>query len=71
MHNGYKMKEAMFNIDTSKNSLLRVMSHWNTLPRQIVGAQSLFMASLDGALSNLVLWKVSLFTAGGLALDHF
>jgi len=47
---------------------MRVGRHWNRLPREVVGAPSLevFKARLDGALSNLVYWKVSLPTAGGV-----
>ncbi|KFR07973.1 hypothetical protein Y956_07078, partial [Nipponia nippon] len=35
---------------------LRVVRHWNKLPREVVDAPSLeaFKARLDGALSNLV-----------------
>jgi len=42
--------------------------HWHRLPREAVDAPSLavFKARLDGALSNLVWWKVSLPMAGGL-----
>jgi len=45
---------------------VRVVRHWNRLPREAVNAPSLelFKARLDGALSNLVQWKVSLPTAG-------
>jgi len=45
--------------------------HWCRLPREAVDAPSLevFKARLDGALSNLVQWKVSLPMAGGLELD--
>jgi len=41
--------------------------HWNKLPREAVAAPSLevFKARLDGALSNLVWWKVSLPMAQG------
>jgi len=41
------------------------------LPREAVAAPSLevFNARLDGALSRLVWWKVSLPMAGGLELD--
>jgi len=41
------------------------------LPREAVAApsQEVFKAGLDGALSNLVWWKASLATAGGLELD--
>jgi len=48
-----------------------VVRHWNRLPREVVATPSLaaFKASLDGALSNLVQWKMSLPIAGGLELD--
>jgi len=48
-----------------------VVRHWNRLPREAVAASSLAVlkASLDEALSNLVQWKVSLPTAGGLEPD--
>jgi len=51
--------------------MMRVVRHWHRLPREAVAATSLavFKASLDGALSNLVWWKVSLLTGGGLELD--
>jgi len=41
------------------------------LPREAVAAPALavFKARLDGALSNLVWWKVSLPMAGGLELE--
>ena len=47
---------------------MRVVRHWNRLPREAVDAPSLavFKAGLDGALSNLVYWKMSLPMAGGL-----
>ena len=47
------------------------MRHWHRLPREAVAAPSLavFKARLDGALSTLVWWKVSLLMAGGLVLD--
>lgn len=47
------------------------MRHWKRLLRKAVDAPSLeiFMDRLDGVLSNLVLWKVSLPLAGGLELD--
>jgi len=46
---------------------MRGMSPWNRLLRAAVDAPSLavFKARLDGALSNLVWWKVSLPMAGG------
>jgi len=50
---------------------MRVVRHWKRLPRAVVDAPSLavFKARLDGALSNLIYWKVSLPTAGELELD--
>jgi len=47
------------------------VKHWNKLPREAVDAPSLavFKASLDGALSNPVYWKMSLLMAGGLEPD--
>jgi len=48
-----------------------MVRHWNRLAGEVVEAPSLetFKARLDGALSNLVYWKVSLPMAGGLELD--
>jgi len=45
-----------------------VVRHWRRLPREAVAAPSLavFRARLDGALSNLVWWEVSLPMAGGV-----
>jgi len=39
---------------------MRVVRHWNRLPRVFVDAPSLemFKARVAGALSNLVYWKV-------------
>jgi len=41
---------------------MRVLRHWSRLPREAVAAPSLevFKSRLEGALSNLVWWKVSL-----------
>ena len=48
-----------------------MVRHWHRLPREAVDTQSLevFKARLDGALSNLVWWEVTLPMAGGLELD--
>jgi len=45
-----------------------VVRRWHRLPREALAAPSLavFKARLDGALSNLVWWKVSLPVAGAL-----
>jgi len=47
---------------------MRVVKHWNGLPREVVNAPSLetFQARLDRALSDLVWLKMSLLTAEGL-----
>ena len=51
---------------------VRMVRPWHRLPREAVAAPSVavFKARLDGALSNLVWWKVSLPMAGGLQWDH-
>ena len=50
---------------------MRVVRPWHRLPREAVAAPSLagFKARLDGALSNLGWWKMSLLMAGGLEPD--
>ncbi|KFP60177.1 hypothetical protein N322_02018, partial [Cariama cristata] len=55
--NGCKLEEERFRLDISKKFFtVRVVRHWNRLPREAVDAPSLevFKARLDGALSNLV-----------------
>ncbi|PKU44741.1 hypothetical protein llap_4951 [Limosa lapponica baueri] len=55
--NGFKFKERRFRLhNRNKFFTVRVVRHWNRLPRQVVDAPSLevFKARLDGALSNLV-----------------
>jgi len=55
--NGFKLKEGRFRLDIRKKYFtMRVVGHWNTLPREVVAAPSLeaFTARLDGALSKLV-----------------
>ncbi|KFV10552.1 hypothetical protein N339_12341, partial [Pterocles gutturalis] len=52
-----KMKESRFRLDIKRKFLtVRVVRHWNRLPRETVDAPSLevFKARLDEALSNLV-----------------
>jgi len=70
--NGCKLKEGRFRLDIRKKFFtMRVVRHWNSLPREAVAAPSLavFKGRLDGALSNLVWWKMSLLMAGGLELE--
>ena len=55
--NGFKMKKGRFRLDVRKKVFtVRVVRHWNRLPREAADAPSLevFKARLDGALSNLV-----------------
>ncbi|KFW02308.1 hypothetical protein N327_05034, partial [Fulmarus glacialis] len=55
--NGFKLKEGRFRFDIRKKfSTMRMVRHWNRLPREAVDAPSLkvFKARLDEALSNLV-----------------
>jgi len=55
--NGFKMKEGRFRTNIrQKFFTLRLVRHWNELPREAVDALFLkvFEARLDGALSNLL-----------------
>ncbi|KFR15971.1 hypothetical protein N306_08517, partial [Opisthocomus hoazin] len=55
--NGSKLKEGRFTLDIRRKFFtMRVVRHWNRLPREAVDAPSLevFKARLDGALSSLV-----------------
>ncbi|KFO57039.1 hypothetical protein N302_02226, partial [Corvus brachyrhynchos] len=55
--NGFQLKEGTFRLDIRKKFFtVRLVRHWNRLPREAVGAPSLeeFKARLDGALNNLV-----------------
>jgi len=70
--NGFKLEEGRFRLDIRKKFFtMGVRRPRNRLPREIVAAPSLevFKARLDGVLSNLVQWKVSLPTTEKVELD--
>ncbi|KFV09985.1 hypothetical protein N340_03486, partial [Tauraco erythrolophus] len=55
--NGFKIEGGRFRLDIRKKFfIMRVVEHWNRLPREVVDAPSLetFKARLDEALSNLI-----------------
>ena len=54
---GHKMEPRKFRTNIQKNFFtVRVMEHWNRLPREVVESSSLeiFKAHLDAYLSNLL-----------------
>jgi len=67
------IKEGRFRLDIRKKFFpMRVVKPWLRLPREAVAAPSLagFKARLDGAVSNLGWWEMSLLMAGGLEPDE-
>ena len=66
--NGLKLRQGSFRLDIRRKFFTqRVVTHWNTLPKEVVDAPSLeaFKARLDVALGSLVCWLATLHTAGG------
>ena len=62
---GFKLKQGRFRRDIRKKFFtMRVVKHWNGLPREVVEAPS--KTWLDRALSTLISLAVSLLAAGGL-----
>jgi len=63
------LEEGRFRLDIRKKLfMLRVVKHWQRLPRKVGDAPSLemFQVRLDRALSNLIWLKLSLLMAGRL-----
>ncbi|KFQ00918.1 hypothetical protein N330_04973, partial [Leptosomus discolor] len=54
--NGFKLETGRFRSDIRKKFFtIRVVKHWNSLSREVMGAPSLktFKIRCDGALGNL------------------
>jgi len=67
--NGFKLKEGRFRLDIKKKTFtVKVVRHWNMLPRDVVDLPSLetFKVRPDKALGNLTWLCMSLFIAGQL-----
>ena len=63
---GHRLKHRKFHLNTGKNFfILRVMEHWNMLPREVVESPSLeiFKPCLDAVLCSL-LWVTLLRQEG-------
>jgi len=63
--NGFKLRQGRPRLDIRRKFFTqRVVTHWNGLPKEVVGAPSL-EARLDVALGGLVWWLVTLHIARG------
>ena len=65
---GFQLGQGRFRLDIRRKFFIqRVVTYWNTLPREVVDAPSLeaFKARLDVALGSLVCWLGTLHIAGG------
>jgi len=56
MGNGHKLKHRKFQLNMKNFFTLRVMEHWNRLPRGVVDSRSLeiFKTCLDKVLCSLL-----------------
>ncbi|KFV73843.1 hypothetical protein N307_01542, partial [Dryobates pubescens] len=53
--NGFKLEKGRFRLDIRKKFFtMRVVEHWNRLPRELLEAPSLEKVRLDKALGSLV-----------------
>ncbi|KAK4827594.1 hypothetical protein QYF61_019496 [Mycteria americana] len=71
--NVFKLKEGRFRLDIRKKFFtLRLVKHWNRLPREVVDAPSLetFKVRLDGALSNLMVVRFNVAKVASALSSH-